>query len=144
MAEINAALMGKIASISRHFFSPSCDGGGEERFAAAQRAGAGDADARNALVKQRAGEERLHAAADQVIDHRRRLEKFERCGGNEIGPHAAHRDHVAHQHGGEDVGLPQAEADQDRIRGPAHGRADGDDFSEQGCQVGSRYFGTFR
>ena len=80
-AEMRPALIGRSASTKRHFASPcclpedhpkaadnqnraeedpptrlfvedgNCDGGREERLAAAQRPGAGDADTRDALVK---------------------------------------------------------------------------------------------
>jgi hypothetical protein len=68
-----------------------------------QRASAGDTDAGNALVKKRPGEEWLQAAADDVVNHRWRMQKFERCHRDQVGPHACDANAVAHQHGSEDI-----------------------------------------
>ena len=66
----------------------------------------------DAFVEKRAREKRLKTAADQIIDHRRRLEKIERGRANQVDPHTADGDRIADEHCGKNIRAPQAEADQ--------------------------------
>ena len=70
------------------------------------------------FLEESAGEKWLKAAADQKINHRRGPEKIQRCRNKKISPDASDGDNITYQHSREDIGLPQAQANQDEMPPP--------------------------